>query len=147
MELFGINRSIKLHFNFTVSFLLYANRESSFVLWISWGHICSHKELTTPRCMWNVVKAEWSKKMDSGSVIYRMWVLILAWSAMTLVCLSKALNHNISSPRSTTGYCQSWKATCDGLTGVLSRGNRNILSILCQKCHNTNHYDNTDNLP
>ena len=44
------------------------------------------------------VMAKQSEAIDLSSVVYRMWVRILAWSVATLVPLSKALYHNCFSP-------------------------------------------------
>ncbi len=58
-----------------------------------------------------------------------MRVRILAWSVATLVSLSKSLYHNcFSPPRSTNGYRQELGRINLRWTGILSRGNINILS-------------------
>ena len=59
----------------------------------------------TKRYFWQCTVFERSIGQFLSSIIYRMWVQILAWSVKTLVSLSKALYHNcFSLPRSTNEY-------------------------------------------
>ena len=44
------------------------------------------------------VVAERSRVVDASSIIYRMWVRILAWSVGILVSMSKVLNHKCFFP-------------------------------------------------
>ena len=66
--------------------------------------------------------AERSRAVDSGSVIYRMWVRTLAWSCRdaTLVSVSMALYHNCFSPTRTTNG-QELRLNLQW-TGILSGG-------------------------
>ena len=67
-----------------------------------------------------------------------MWVRILAWSVATLVSVSKALDHHcFSPPRSTNG--NQWELGSNlRWIGILSRGNRNILSRIVPRTPDIN---------
>ena len=72
--------------------------------------------------------AEQSRALASSSVIYRMWVRILAWSLVTLESWSKVLYHNCFSPTSRNGYRQETGSNLPW-TGILSRGIEILSSV------------------